>query len=218
MMLVGERMSRPVITVRPDMPVPDALDLMKRENKHQFPVIDSRGKLLGMVSERELLNASASNVTTLSVWELSYLLSKIKVEQVMTHPVITITEDTTIEEAARIMADHNIGGLPVVQGDEVIGIITETDLFKMFLELFGARFAGVRVTMLVDNKPGKLNELTGSLVQLGVNIISIGTFMGDSSGTTGVVLKVEGAGLDDVQLAVTPHAVRIIDIRQTKVG
>ena len=217
-MLVGDRMSRPVITVRPEMPVPDALNLMKKDHVRRFPVIDGRGKLVGIISEQDLINASASNATTLSVWELSYLLSKITIAQVMTRDVFTISEDTPIEEAARIMVAKKIGGLPVMRGEELVGIITETDLFKLFLELMGARFSGVRISFLLQNKPGKLNDITKDLHGIGANIISVGTFLGETSATSGVVLKLEGATMEQIQTAVAPHVIKIIDIRQTKAG
>jgi acetoin utilization protein AcuB len=217
-MLVGERMSRPVITIRPEMSVPDALVLMKKEHKRRFPVVDGRGKLLGMVSQNDLLNASASNVTTLSVWELNYLLSRITIEQVMKTEVITITEDTPIEEAARVMADHKIGSLPVVRGQEVVGIITETDLFKMFLELFGARYAGVRFSLLMEDRPGKLSELTEALHKVGANILAIGSFLGETSGTAGVVIKVEGVDQEGILKAIQPHVLKVLDVRLTRAG
>src|SRR4030067_2289301 len=115
-MFVGERMSHPVITVSPDMPVVDVLDLMKREHIRRTPVVKG-GKLVGIVSDKDLLNASPSPVTSLSVWELNYLLSKIQVKDVMTKEVMTVFADTPLEEAARIMADNKIGGLPGRRGD-----------------------------------------------------------------------------------------------------
>ncbi len=138
-MLVKERMTRPVITVYPDTLVPEAIRMMREENVRRFPVVDRRGKLMGIVSERDLLHAQPSDATTLSIWEINYLLGKITVSKVMTRRVIAIREDTPIQEAARIMADHKIGGLPVLREGQVVGIITETDLFKIFLELLGAR-------------------------------------------------------------------------------
>ena len=170
-MLVGERMSYPVISISPDMPIIDVLNLMKRERIRRTPVIKD-GKLVGIVSDKDLLNASPSPATSLSIWELNYLLSKIKVSDVMTKKVLTVTEDTPIEEAARIMADNKIGGLPVMRADQVVGIITETDLFKMFLELMGAREAGVRTTVLVLDQPGQLAKLTGAIARQGGNIIA----------------------------------------------
>src|SRR4030065_2654493 len=135
-MLVGTRMKFPVITASPDMPINEALTLMKRERIRRTPVIKD-GKLVGIVSDKDLLNASPSPATSLSVWELNYLLSKITVKDVMTKTVLTVEESTPIEKAARIMADNKIGGMPVMRGSEVIGIITETDLFKILLELMG---------------------------------------------------------------------------------
>ncbi len=120
------------------MPIVDALNLMKSEQIRRAPVVKDNN-LIGIVSDDDLLNASPSPVTSLSVWEINYLLSKITVSDVMTKNVLTVTEDTPIEEAARIMADNKIGGLPVMRDGNVTGIITETDLFKIFLELMGAR-------------------------------------------------------------------------------
>lgn len=154
-MLVKERMKHPVITVKPDMPIMDVLNLMKREKIRRTPVVDGHGKLLGIVSDKDLLNAGPSTATSLSVWEINYLLSKIKIQDVMSKEVITVHEDTPIEEAAYIMASNKIGGLPVVREDGgVIGMITETDLFKILLEMMGAREPGVRLTALVPEKVG----------------------------------------------------------------
>src|SRR5512138_2744664 len=144
-MVVGERMSRPVISVTPDTPINEALAMFRQEHIRRAPVMKD-GKLVGIVSERDLLNASPSPVTTLSIWEMHYLISKVTVSQVMSKKVITVDQDTPIEEAARIMADKKIGGVPVMYDGKVVGIITETDLFKIFLELMGARQKAIRVT------------------------------------------------------------------------
>src|SRR4030065_1861761 len=121
-MLVGTRMKFPVITAAPDMPIIEALNLMKRERIRRTPVVKD-GRLVGIVSDKDLLNASPSPVTSLSVWEMNYLLSKVTVRDVMTKEVLTITEDTPIEKAARIRADNKIGGLPMGLAAQVIGII-----------------------------------------------------------------------------------------------
>src|SRR5512135_1741379 len=143
-MFVGERMSRPVISVSPDEPINEVLAMFKEEHIRRAPVM-KEGKLVGIVAERDLLNASPSSVTTLSVWELNYLISKVTVKDVMAKKVVTVEQDTPIEEAARIMADQKIGGVPVMSGENVVGIITETDLFKTLLELMGARQKAWRV-------------------------------------------------------------------------
>lgn len=211
-MLVGERMTKPVITISPDMPIVEALDLMKREHIRRTPVIDN-GKLVGIVSDKDLLNASPSPATSLSVWELNYLLSKVKVADVMTRDVITVTEDTPIEKAARIMADNKIGGLPVVSNNEVVGIITETDLFKIFLELMGARDMGVRVTALVPHKSGELATLTAAISQKGGNFIAFGQFEGTTPNNRMVTFKVSDIDMESVKEIITPLVEEMVDIR-----
>ena len=211
-MLVGERMSHPVITVRPDMPIVDALNMMKREHIRRAPVIKD-GKLVGIVSDKDLLNASPSPATSLSVWEMNYLLSKIIVKDVMTKEVLTVSEDTPLEEAARIMADNKIGGLPVVRDSVVVGIITETDLFKIFLELMGARELGVRVTALVHEERGQLARLTQAIAKAGGNFLAFGVFSGEDSTNRLVTFKVEGLDQDQVKETVDPLVEKLVDIR-----
>ena len=211
-MLVGERMSHPVITIRPDMPIADALNMMRREHIRRAPVIKDN-KLVGIVSDKDLLNASPSPATSLSVWEMNYLLSKITVKDVMTKEVLTVTEDTPIEEAARIMADNKIGGLPVMRGASVVGIITETDLFKIFLELMGARDLGVRVTALVHEERGQLARLTQAIANAGGNFLAFGQFSGEDSTNRLVTFKVEGLDLDQVTEIVNPLVESLVDIR-----
>src|SRR5574339_211145 len=172
-MFVGERMSRPVISVSPDDPINEVLAMFRNEHIRRAPVM-KEGKLVGIVSERDLLNASPSSVTTLSVWEMNYLISKVKVKDVMTRKVITVDKDTPIEEAARIMADQKIGGLPVMSAGTVVGMITETDLFKTFLELMGARQKAIRVTATVPEQPGELAKVTKAISNHGGDFISFG--------------------------------------------
>ncbi len=211
-MLVGERMKFPVITVRPDLPIHEALKLMRSEHIRRTPVV-KRGKLVGIVSEKDLLNASPSPATTLSIWELNYLLSKITVEEVMTKKVLTVTEDTPIEEAARIMADNKIGGLPVMRDDRLVGIITETDLFKILLEMMGAREPGVRVTMLGRDEPGELAKISRAIYDAGGNFIAFGIFAGTDPSNRLITFKADGIAEDKLKEVLTPHALEIIDIR-----
>ena len=214
-MLVGERMRRPVITVRAEMPIQDALKLMHTEHIRRVPVVDARGRLVGLVSEMDLLKASPSEATSLSIWEVHYLLSKITVERVMTREVVTVTEQTPIEEAARIMADNEIGGLPVMRGRELVGIVTETDLFRIFLELLGAREAGIRLAALVANRPGELAKLTSAVYQAGGNFLALVTSLGDSTENRLVTAKIEGIDLSDLRRIVEPLVQKVVDLRQT---
>jgi acetoin utilization protein AcuB len=211
-MLVGERMSHPVIFITPDVPITEALNLMHSDKIRRLPVIKD-GKLVGLVTDTDLLNASPSPVTSLSIWEMNYLLSKITVKDVMSKDVLTVTEDMPIETAARIMADNKVGGLPVLRGTKVVGILTETDLFKIFLELMGAREKGVRVSFLATNKPGELLKLSQVVYGLSGNIISLGTFAGDDPTTLTVTLKVAGIDLEKLRQAIEPLVIKIKDIR-----
>jgi acetoin utilization protein AcuB len=209
-------MSKPVITVRPEMPMPEALDLMHKEHIRRLPVVNKRGELVGIVTEGDLLKASPSEATSLSIFEVTYLLGKLTIDRLMSKEVVTVTEDTPLEEAARIMADHHFSGLPVLRGKELVGMITETSLFRIFLELLGARRAGIRVTVSLLDKPGELANLTKTVTELGGNFIALGTFMGESPSTGVVTFKVEGVKLEELQKVLTPLVDKLIDIRDTK--
>ena len=211
-MLVGERMTHPVISVGPDVPVMDALDMLRREHIRRAPVIEN-GKLVGFVSENDLRNASPGQATTLSVWEINYLVSKITVRKVMTREVVTTIEDTPIEEAARIMADHKVGGLPVLRDGKVVGIITETDVFKVMLEMLGARQKAVRVSVIVPNVAGEIASLSKAIFELGGNIIALGTFSGDDPSTSELVFKVAGPDEAALKAALEPLSMEVRDIR-----
>ncbi len=212
-MLIKERMSKPVISVATDLPIMEALNLMRREQIRRAPVMKN-GKMVGIVSEKDLLNASPSDATSLSVWEISYLLSRVPVSDVMTKEVLTLNEETPIEEAARIMVDNKLGGVPVMRGKTVVGLITETDLFKCFLELMGAREAGVRVTAVVLDEPGALARITKAVDDEGGNFISMGTFAGQDASHREIVFKVTDIGQDQVMKVLDPHIEQIVDIRE----
>jgi acetoin utilization protein AcuB len=211
-MFVGERMSRPVISVSPDSPINDVLAMFRKEHIRRAPVIKD-GKLVGMVTETDLLNASPSPVTTLSIWEMNYLISKVKIKDVMSKKVITVDSDTPIEEAARIMADKKIGGVPVVHQGKVVGIITETDLFKIFLELMGARQKALRVTVTITEKPGQLEKLTKAIAHNGGNFISFGQFAGPDANTKVLTFKVEGIKKSMIKQVLEPIVEKFWDIR-----
>lgn len=212
-MLVGERMSSPVIFAHPDMPIHDALNLIKCERIRRLPVVDKHGRLIGIITDEDLFSASPSQATSLSIYELNYLLSKITVGEIMTRHVFTVTEETPIEAAARMMSDNKVGGLPVMRGEEVVGMITETDLFKIFLELMGAREIGVRVTALVHDEPGQLAKLTRAIFEKGGNLLSLGTFAGESPSNKLVAFKVAGIEVEEVRAEIEPIIERLIDIR-----
>lgn len=211
-MLVGDRMVRAVITVPPEMQVIEALSIMKQAKIRRTPVVKD-GVLVGIISDKDLLNASPPTTTSLSVWEINYLLSKITVREVMTKNVLTVTENTPIEEAACIMADNKLGGLPVVRGNQIVGIITETDLFKIFLELMGAREDGVRVTAVISDEKGTLARLTQAIASSGGNFIAFGQFTGEKHNTRLVTFKESEITQERLEEIITPIVDEIIDIR-----
>ena len=213
-MLVGRRMTANPITITPDIPIAEALEWMRREKVRRFPVVDKNGKLVGIVARSDLLHASPSSVTSLNVWEITYLLSQVKVQDVMTKDVVTICEDCPIEEAARIMADNKVGGLPVVRDDMVVGIITESDLFRVFLEVFGAREKGVRMTLLAPYFKGSLAQISSAITERGGLIVALNVFLGEDPSNWGCVLKVSEISKDELVEVVEPLAVEILDVRE----
>ena len=164
-MQVAYRMTRNPITITSHTPVNEARNMMKKEKIHRLPVTDKHGRLEGIVTEKDILYASPSPATSLDVWEISNLMNKLEVHSVMTKDVISITTQTPIEDAARIMSDNNIGGLPILEDDILVGIITESDIFKVFIELFGAREKGLRVTILMPEKHGELAAVSSAIAQ-----------------------------------------------------
>jgi acetoin utilization protein AcuB len=207
-------MSKNPYTIQADTPVEEALKRMREEHVRRFPVLDKSGQLVGIVAEKDLLYASPSPATSLSIHEMHYLLSKLTVGKVMIKHVITVVEDTPVEEAARIMTDHKIGSLPVVRDGQLVGIITETDLFKLFLELLGARKKGVRITMLVPDVKGELAKITAAIAQQGGNIIALGTFLGEDPTNMLVAVKVNDVPKDTLVATLQPLVVNILDARE----
>ena len=212
-MLVKNRMSSPVISVEPEMPIMEALTLMRAKKIRRMPVVDKQGTLIGIVSDKDLLNAGPSAATSLSVWEINYLVGKIKIENVMTKAVLTVDGMTPIEEAARMMVDNKIGGLPVMDKNQLIGMITESDLFKILLELMGARETAVRLTAVVPDVLGELDRLTHLVAEAGGSFIAFGQFNGDDSDTRVVTIKVTGLDEQQLQEAVAPAVIKVVDVR-----
>ena len=215
-MLVKERMSGHPITIRPDTSLHDALRVMHDEKVRRLPVVNREDKLVGIVLEKDLLYASPSPATSLSVYELNYLISRITVESLMTRDVVTVSEDTSLEEAARIMADNNIGGLPVMRNDTLVGMITESDLFKVFLELLGAREWGTRVTLRVPDQRGMLAKVAAAITARGADIVALGTFWGDDPTNRELVIKIQGITHEEIEEIADQLEAEIVDIRDTK--
>jgi len=195
------------------MSVPDARAFMRKEKVGRLPVLDKDNKLVGIVTERDLINASPSVATTLDMYEMSYLLSKLKVEKVMQRKVITIDENVVVEEAARIMVDNNISALPVMRGDALVGIVSDGDLYRLFIKLFGAREAGVRVTMFLTDKPGELLAVSKAIAELEGNILSLVICDGRDVTNKMCILKVSNVDKENLVAALKKIALEIVDVR-----
>jgi acetoin utilization protein AcuB len=207
-------MTQNPITISPDLPIAEALEQMRQKKVHRFPVVDKKGKLVGIVAHSDLLYASPSSATSLNVWEVTYLLNQIKVKEVMTREVITVDEDCPIEEAARLMREHDIGGLPVMRGRQLVGIITESDLFDVFLELLKAQETGVRMTVLAPNVKGSLAQISTAISQRGGLIHSLNAFVAEDPAEWGCVVKVADVPKDELIAAVKPLVVKVLDVRE----
>lgn len=216
-MLVGNRMTLHPVTVSPDSSVAVAMTLMRERKIRRLPVLDSRGHLVGIVSDRDILQASPSPATSLAKWEIPELLDKLTVEKVMTSDVVSIPEDTPLEDAARIMADRKVGGLPVMRGAALVGIITESDLFKVLLQLLGGRRSGVRISVTTPGDKGTVARITAAIFAAGGNIVGFGiSERVDRDDTEWVItFKVQEVSKDKLMEAIRPMVTAILDVRET---
>jgi acetoin utilization protein AcuB len=203
-----------VITISPDLPIAEALEQMRHDKVHRYPVVDKKGKMVGIVTHTDLLYASPSSVTSLNVWEVTYLLNQVKVREAMTKEVITVDRDCPIEDAARLMRDSEVGGLPVMDGTQLVGIITESDLFDVFLELLMAQEKGVRLTVLAPYFKGSLAQLTAAITAKGGLMHALNTFMGEDESNWGCHLKVADISKEELLEVVEPLVVKVLDVRE----
>ena len=217
-MLVQELMTRDPVTTTPETPLPDALNLMRERKVRRLPVIGKSGKLVGIVAEKDLLYASPSPATSLSVFEINSLIAKITIASLMTRTVVTVTEDTPVEEAARIMTDQKIGGLPVMDGDNLVGIVTETDLFRALLQLLGGRRPGLRVKVQVSGAKGTFAEVAGVIAKTGGNIVGLGVNeVSDAADSPwNMTFKVQDVSKGELISALGKAGIRLLDAREVK--
>ena len=213
-MLVRERMTPNPVTVHPDASFQDALKLLRDKKIRRLPVVDKTGALIGIVVEKDLLYASPSPASSLSVFEMNYLLAKLMVQDVMTKHVIAVGEDCPLEEAARIMVDKKIGSLPIVRDGKLVGIITETDIFKTMAEALGGRAKGLRVAILVPEKKGELAFIAGQVTRLGGNIISMAIFLGNDPQHRQFTMKVEEVNRAELIAALEKGGAQVVDVRE----
>jgi acetoin utilization protein AcuB len=173
-MLVGDIMQRDPITVGPDTALPEAVRLMSQRGIRHLPVV-AYGQLVGIVSDRDVKRAMASPATSLERHELQYLLERLRLREIMSAGVITIGPMMAVEEAARLMVQEKIGALPVTEAGELVGIVTETDVLRLFVRALGVGEASSRLDVSLGDAPGALAGATQALAAAGVSIASIVT-------------------------------------------
>ena len=192
-MLVKDWMSPAPLTVSPETPVLEALRLLKERGFRRLPVVEG-SKLIGIVTDKDLKDAMPSKATTLSVWELSYLLSKLTVREVMASEVLTVNALETLEDAALRMQERKLGGMPVLDNaGALVGILTITDVLGALVRVLGLKEGGVRVTLEVPDLPGALGVAVEAIKPS--NILSVAT-AGLRDGQRRFVLRVNGEALD----------------------
>lgn len=209
-MLVRERMTVNPFTITENAPIFEAGELLRKNNIARLPVVRD-GKLIGIITKEDLLKVTPSEATTLSVWELNYVLSKIQVKDGMSKNPITISPDATLEEAAMIMRDKDVGALPVVEKEKLIGIITESDIFDAFLDLMGLKQTGTRLTIDFENRIGAIADLTEIIKEQGVNIISLALFHGPNNQGE-LVLRLEGSQSEQLIKEIQDKGFKVVHV------
>jgi acetoin utilization protein AcuB len=214
-MLVREYMTHDLVTIEPKARLSDALNVMRARNVHRLPVVEDN-LLIGIVSEKDLLYALPSIDRPISWVEASAQAAALPVRQVMQQDVVTVGPDCPIELAAATMADHNIGALPVVNPPEshtLVGIITETDIFRLFVEMLGSRAPGVRASLEIDNRKGALASLFNRVVEAGGLVASVSSFPAASPNRIRIILKVADVDQDTMRNLLKPEET-VIDLRK----
>ncbi len=211
-MTVSKNITINPVTTTPDMGVFEAFELMKNEGVQRLPVLDNDGNLVGIISEKNITSAAADR--KVSIVEFALLLSKIKVGDVMTKEVITVSVDDPVELAARKMSDNDISILPVVDHEgKLVGVVSRSDLFRLLLELFGTRHYGIRVTFRIKDQKGVIAKLAIALEKIGANIVSIGNLDSDQGYST-IIMKINGVDENLIKDTLSPLVDGNLDIRE----
>ncbi len=214
-MYVKDHMTANPITIDPDVTLSRALEIMGKNHFHRLPVVKD-GKLVGLITEGIVNETSGKDSTSLSIYELNYLLSRTYAGEIMITDVKTVTEDAWIEEAAEIMLQNSINVLPVVdENQKVLGIITEKDLFKAFLKVTGYRHQGTRFVLKVNDVPGEFEKICGLFAQEDANIENVGLYRSER-GTEAVVRGTGEVSVEKMTQVLKDAGFEVVDVWQTK--
>jgi acetoin utilization protein AcuB len=214
-MLVRDYMTPNPITVGPDVSFPEAVSILRKRRIRRLPVVEN-GRLVGLVVEEDLLSNQPSPATTLSIHEMYGLLERLRMRQIMTRPVYTVEGDCPIEAAAHIMVENKISCLPVMEGDTLIGIITETDIFKTLVEVLGGSEGGLRLTVRLPERVGELARLSGLVAEAGGNIMAVTTTRLHEDGTREVTIKEGGCDQQALMDLLNQSGFEVVNIFATQ--
>ena len=213
-MAVKDFMTRKVVYISPDTTIAHAADIMPDQKLHRLPVIEN-DKLVGLVTEGTIAEASPSKATSLSIYEMNYLLNKTKVKDVMIHDVVTISQYASLEDATYLMLKNKIGILPVVDNEQVYGIITDRDIFKAFLEVSGYGEKGVRMRFVTEDEVGVLSHIIALLVEENLNISNT-VNIPRKDGKVVIEVQIDGdVDLVSLKAKFEAHNIKVEDITRT---
>lgn len=213
-MAVKDFMTRKVVYISPDTTIAHAADIMRDQKLHRLPVIEN-DKLVGLVTEGTIAEASPSKATSLSIYEMNYLLNKTKVKDVMIHDVVTISQYASLEDATYLMLKNKIGILPVVDNEQVYGIITDRDIFKAFLEVSGYGEKGVRMRFVTEDEVGVLSHIIALLVEENLNISNT-VNIPRKDGKVVIEVQIDGdVDLVSLKAKFEAHNIKVEDITRT---
>ncbi|MEN8172063.1 MAG: CBS domain-containing protein [Chloroflexota bacterium] len=211
-MFVRDHMTRDPRTINPKTTYPEAINLMREHKIRRLPVLE-KDRLVGIVVEKDLLSNQPSPASSLSIHEMYALLERLQVRQFMSSPVITITGDFPMEDAARIMVERKISCLPVMDGGTLVGMITETDIFKTFVDALGGGESGTRITIHLPDQVGALAEITRRIAAAQGNIIALTASKAQIDLHQEITIKESGADSDTLIKQLEGSDAVIIDLR-----
>ena len=212
-MYVRNRMTKNPYTIAYDAPITDAVALLREKGLKRLPVVDGE-KVVGILTQSDIHKVSPTKATSLSIFEINYLLSKLTVKDAMAKKAITIEVDSLLEEAAVIMRENRIGTLPVVDGGKLVGIITESDIFDAFIDLLGFKDNGSRITIEAKDVPGAMADIAEIFKSLGVNITHIAVFNGQ--GFRDVVIRSEAADTAELEKKLSEQGYKVKHVLKSK--
>jgi acetoin utilization protein AcuB len=213
-MFIKDRMTKDPYTIQVNASISALMALMRERNLKKVPVLDG-DRVVGIITDRDVERVSPSKATTLSIFEINYLLSKSTVRDAMTKNVFTVQPDAHIEDAAVLMRDQRISALLVVDDhNKLVGIVTESDLFDALIDMLGARFTGTRVVIRIANKPGMLSKLGAVISETGTNISHLAMIVSGDDSDAEMLLRTDSHEIRALEEAIQNAGFKVMSISE----